>query len=112
VLSQGNNVKRAKRGTKWVDLYAKPEKIDKKVVSKSKVSKKSDASKTQNQNPAQQSMSGVKWVAEMRLSLILGVDRSLWAPKLKAERLSKRKISQQNKSSIQTTEPLFAQETG
>jgi hypothetical protein len=40
-----------------------PKKIDKKVVSKSKVSKKVDASKKQNQNPAQQSMSGVKWTS-------------------------------------------------
>jgi hypothetical protein len=97
-----------------------------KVMGKSKVSKKMDVSKTQTQNPAQQSMSGVKWTsgnagacrprladsAERRLAFILGVDRELWAAKLKAEWLSKRKISQQNKDSIETTDTLFAQETG
>jgi hypothetical protein len=59
-----------------VDLYAKREKIEGlkssvgvvatpkvKVVGKNKVSKKVDVSKTQNQNPAQQSMSGVKWTS-------------------------------------------------
>jgi hypothetical protein len=71
-------------------------------------------------------MSGVKWTsgnagacsprlvdsAEKRLSFILGVNRSLWSEKLKAEWLSKRKISQQNKESVFIAEPLFAQETG
>ena len=144
VLSKGKNIKRAKRSSEWVDLYAKPEKIEGlkssvgvvikkvdvsptvKVVNKKKVSKKVDVSKTQNHNPAQQSMSGVKWTsgnagacnsrlvdtAERRLSLILGVERTLWATKLKAKRLNKRKISQQNNDSVETTESLFSQESG
>jgi hypothetical protein len=76
VLSKGKDIKRTKRGSDGVDLYAKPEKVEGlkssvgvvatpniKVMGKIKVSKKVDVSKKQNQNPAQQSMSGVKWTS-------------------------------------------------